>query len=443
MYRLLLAAILWIGFNTNLTAFSTENAAPSFKGEFHSVTTSPGDGTYSLLRRYKLLYDNCNLQKFHEINNLSKDEALKADTEYKLPIMLYTYNGTSIRTTLKMDDLQKAIRIKVYNEEVRKAKLRSQNFIESKILWVPYSELHCGEKNKSTEITTPKIKIDDTVSSSSTSTDKTSTITPEETKPIETKTETKKVISKSSGKTMTIPLFGKKNEKVEIKSNELKNQVYYIVSGHGGPDPGARCTDCDEVLCEDEYAYDVSLRLARNLMEQGATVHVIIQDDDGIREDRILKCDTDEKCLGKLKIPRNQKLRLLQRVTAINDLYKVYEKRGITNQKTISIHIDSNSKNKKMDAYFCYYKNSKSGKKLANNMMDTFAAKYDMYQKDRGYKGRISARNFYVLKNTAAPAVLVELANIKNVNNQKRFIIPGNRQLLADWLYEGVSQVEL
>ena len=37
---------------------------------------------------------------------------------------------------------------------------------------------------------------------------------------------------------------------------------------------------------EDEYAYDVALRLARNLMQEGAEVRIIIQDaKDGIRED--------------------------------------------------------------------------------------------------------------------------------------------------------------
>jgi len=439
MHRLLLIALIVIGHFSLATA--DDNNLNPLKGKFHSVSTIPGDGTYSLLRRYKLLTDACNLEKFYEINGLKKNQALIVDKEYKLPIMLYTYNGTSIRSTLSIDDLQQAIRIKIYNEEVRKAKLRSQNFIESKILWVPYGELHCSSTNKirqSEKVETPpsleplktevKEKEQDVIKE----------------KPVElgkiSATIKKKV---ANAKVLNTPLFGKKHGKTSIKSAELKNEVYYIVSGHGGPDPGARCTDCSEILCEDEYAYDVGLRLAKNLMERGATVHVIIQDTDGIREDEVLKCDRDETCLGKLKIPRNQKLRLLQRTTAINDLYKVYKKRGIKTQKTISLHIDSNVKKKKMDAYFCYYKNSDTSKKLATNMKNTFEAKYAYYQKDRGYHGKISPRNFYILKNTAAPAVLVELANIKNSNNQKRFTEPSNRQLLADWLYEGLTDRKL
>lgn len=436
MIRLILAAFLCLGLSSFAHAENLNNNDNPLKGEFHSVTTLPGDGTFSLLRRYHLLDQVCNIGKFYEINNLKKNEALKVNTKYKLPIMLYSYNGKSIRSTLNIDDLQKAIRIKVYNEEVRKAKLRSKNFIESKILWVPYGEIHCEDDKIIKEETASANKAPKPIATETEST-LTETITEDL-----AKKEPKKEVEKTAavtGKVIKSDLFGAKYSTISVQSEELKNQVYYIVSGHGGPDPGAQCTDCAHVLCEDEYAYDVGLRLAKNLMERGATVHMIIQDDEGIREEKYLECDTDELCLGKLKIPRNQKLRLLQRATAINDLYKVYSKRGIKHQKTISIHIDSNSKNKKMDAYFCYYKNSKVSKKMASNLMNTFAAKYDKYQKDRGYTGRISARNFYILKNTHAPAVLVELANIKNENNQKRFIIPENRQLLADWLYEGLT----
>jgi len=132
-------------------------------------------------------------------------------------------------------------------------------------------------------------------------------------------------------------------------------------------------------------------------------------------------------------------LRLLQRTTAINDLYTMYRKRGIKEQKMISIHIDSNTKDKKMDTYFCYFKASKRSKSLAENLQKTFKKKYKKYQKNRGYNGRISPRGFYILRNTMPEAVLVELANIKNKKNQKRFMRPSNRQLLADWLYEGMT----
>ena len=41
-------------------------------------------------------------------------------------------------------------------------------------------------------------------------------------------------------------------------------------------------------LHEDEYAYDIILRLARELLSRGAKVHIIIQDKkDGIRDGHV------------------------------------------------------------------------------------------------------------------------------------------------------------
>ena len=86
------------------------------------------------------------------------------------------------------------------------------------------------------------------------------------------------------------PLFGKELASYKVTSSELKGACFYLVSGHGGPDPGAIGRIGKIELHEDEYAYDIVLRLARNLMMKGAKVHIIIQDaKDGIRDDKYLK----------------------------------------------------------------------------------------------------------------------------------------------------------
>lgn len=65
--------------------------------------------------------------------------------------------------------------------------------------------------------------------------------------------------SSSSAKTINNPLFGKKYAEVPIESTVLKGAVYYLISGHGGPDPGAVGKRNGQTLAEDEYAYDVTL----------------------------------------------------------------------------------------------------------------------------------------------------------------------------------------
>ena len=72
------------------------------------------------------------------------------------------------------------------------------------------------------------------------------------------------------------PLFGKALANYRVTSSELKGACFYLVSGHGGPDPGAIGTMNGHQLHEDEYAYDITLRLARVLLEKGAKVHIII-----------------------------------------------------------------------------------------------------------------------------------------------------------------------
>ena len=62
-------------------------------------------------------------------------------------------------------------------------------------------------------------------------------------------------------------LFGKKLDDVQVISNRLQGACFYVVSGHGGPDPGAIGKIGKVELHEDEYAYDVALRLAGNLMQ--------------------------------------------------------------------------------------------------------------------------------------------------------------------------------
>ena len=77
-----------------------------------------------------------------------------------------------------------------------------------------------------------------------------------------------KAISRHSGtgKKLHIKIFGPKYSEVTVKSNVLQGAIYYLESGHGGPDPGAIGILNGHKLCEDEYAYDVTLRLARDLI---------------------------------------------------------------------------------------------------------------------------------------------------------------------------------
>ena len=179
-----------------------------------------------------------------------------------------------------------------------------------------------------------------------------------------------------------------------------------------------------------------ALRLARNLMQEGAEVHIIIQDaKDGIRDDSYLSNSKRETCMGDA-IPLNQVQRLQQRCNKINALYQK-DRKNYSYCRAIFIHVDSRSKGKQTDVFF-YHSNKKAvSKRLANNMKDTFESKYGKHQPNRGFSGTVSGRNLYVLSHTTPASVFVELGNIQNSFDQRRLVINSNRQALAKWLMEG------
>ena len=231
------------------------------------------------------------------------------------------------------------------------------------------------------------------------------------------------------------PLFGKALASYPITSRELAGATFYLVGGHGGPDPGAIGKYQGHDLHEDEYAYDIVLRLGRELLMRGAKVHFIIQDKkDGIRNEAILKNSKRETCMGK-EIPLDQVARLRQRSQKIDQLYK---KDKAAYKRAIFVHVDSRSQGKQTDVYFYHAPGSKQGKRLAERMRNTLESKYKRHQPGRGFKGTVSERNLYVLRNTQPAGVYLELGNIRNPRDQQRLVLENNRQALANWIAQAI-----
>ena len=369
----------------------------SAKGEnWVTSKAEKGDGIIVLLSKYDLFGYECNEKKFYKLNNLKPNSKLIIGKEYKLPILKYKYNGKSIRSTIKKNDWEKAIRIKTYNEILFDAGLRKTSFLKDMVLWVPYHELKCPNE---------KPKIVNTPNS--------------------------------------FPIFGPKYQKVKTISQKLKGKVFYIMGGHGGPDPGAIGKRGNHKLCEDEYGYDVALRLARHLIANGAVAHVILRDpNDGIRDEKFLNCDSDEIYLGKKKVLRSQIPRLKQRADIVNDLFLTYKKRGVSNRNQVAImlHIDSRNTRSRTDVFFYHAPNATESKKIATQLYNTFKAKYKKFQSTKKYKGTVSARDLYMLMNLKPRAVYLELANIRNTADQKRLILSENRDALAKWITDGLIE---
>ena len=376
------------------------------EAEYLKAPAVVGDGVFSLLRRYRLDQHSCNHDLFYQLNQQKKNAGLRIGRYYQMPIRVYQYDGTSIRSTIGRNDWELAKKIQQYNVDMHTDGRRSTDYRTDNILWVPHHLLTCD-----------KADIPAAVEAADRGDN----------------------LANAAGGSRIFPIFGNKYQHVPQESNSLAGRVFYIVSGHGGPDPGAIGKRSGKQLCEDEYAYDVALRLTRKLISHGATAYMIVRDpNDGIRDGKFLKCDYDEVVWGNEKIFRSQKARLTQRSSVINELYEKHRKQGITDQRVIAIHVDSRSQNTRTDLFFYYHPNSPQGKVLADRMYRVMKKKYEKYRANGQYSGTVTPRDLHMLRETKAPTVYIELGNIRNINDQKRIILQTNREALAKWMYEGI-----
>lgn len=434
--------ILW-----GVFAFAKNTPPPQIR--YLTTEIQKGEGTYALLRRYKLLDWSCSLDQFHKINKLKSGDHLSLGKKYNLPIEIKKFDGNSIRTSLDIKDYQLAKEIDIFNQNLVDQSLKKAMYQKDKELWVPIPIFHCKAsvaltKNTSNPKSMPASKEPDStqlVADEKLAPENTAVTSITETSIADKKLDSNDPEAKAtkvSNTVMNVSLFGSRYSNFEVKSEALKDQIFYIVPGHGGPDPGAIVKNYlgKYTLCEDEYAYDVSLRLAKKLMEEGATVHIIVQDkNDGIRDEKYLDCDEDEICATGCQIPISQKKRLRQGMSEVNSMYRKYKKKGFEKQWMISIHIDSRPEDDRQDVFFYYQNNSKVSQKQAKRMQGTFADKYKKYQ-ERDYNGSVSTRPLYVLRASDPEPIFIELANIRNEEDRKRILVPRNRQLLAEWMAE-------
>lgn len=356
------------------------------------TTAAKGDGVLTLLSKYRLDEYDCSLNQFYKINKLKKNTALKAGKSYFVPVETKKLNKKTIKESISCTDTQ-AEQIESYNRKMYVGGMRDNDYKDSKTLWVPYGILNCEPKF-------PKVSDE-----------------------------------------RTFAVLGKDDKTVKLKDKKLAGGVYYLIAGHGGPDPGAMGKENKKTLCEDEYSYDVTLRLGKNLMEHGATVVFVVKDpNDGIRGGEHLKPDSDEVTFNNDKMPVNQKARLTQRTDIINDLFPFYKKKGYTYQRVIEIHVDSRSKKERIDLFFYHHSSSVVGWQTANIMHNIMECRYAQCRKTGDYDGSVQARDLHTLRESKVPAVFVELGNIQNKADRRRIMLESNRRLLAEWLCEGLLE---
>ncbi|MEZ4386402.1 MAG: N-acetylmuramoyl-L-alanine amidase [Candidatus Krumholzibacteriia bacterium] len=338
-----------------------------------------GQSVADLLGRYAL--DGRQLSAFAQLNGLPRPDgtaALAAGRLYRLPVHIRPYAGPTIRQALSVS-AESAWRIGAYNRTLADRGLKPQPW-DDHVVWVPY-ELHEN------------------------------------------------------------PAFGRYYAQYEQVSDELRDCVFYLSPGHGGPDPGTSANREGERICEDEYAYDIALRLGRELARHGARVEMVLADE-GIRDTKFLTCDRDERFSDGTRISADQATRLQQRVDLVNRIDAGLDP-SMTHRRFLAIHIDFRAdRDRRVDFDLYHHASSEAGRRLAAILQATIERHYDARLGGRNFVGRIVGQtedaDFYVIRETRMPAVLLELANINNELDQLKFIVIDSRQRIAEWLCEGL-----
>ena len=231
------------------------------------------------------------------------------------------------------------------------------------------------------------------------------------------------------------------------KSQPLKGWRVVLDPGHGGRDPGAIVSNVDGVnrsvyVVEDEYVYDIALRLYRKLRFAGAQVELtVISPNHLIRENEpatvtfvheqneVYNSESANKKNDFSVRPASRNIN--QRVVIANRFFK-----GTRRGKTlfISLHAD-NSPNRPKGPLVIYQ--NRNGK--IDTRSRAFARVMQKTLDHPGVKAQIGGRNMAVLRGNEAHAeILVEIRNVHDKGEAWALRFHDKREPDADRIFQGV-----
>lgn len=190
-------------------------------------------------------------------------------------------------------------------------------------------------------------------------------------------------------------------------NNGLRGLRIAIDPGHGGIDNGATGTDTG--VHEDMLNLEISQLVAKKFMLAGSDVLLTrkSEDVDYSGEGNTLK-----------RKDMNSRSRL---ITAQNA------------EVVVSIHMNKYPNRKLSGAQVFYEQGSDEGIKLAQSIQDCLNA-------DMGYSKKFLAKagDYFILKVSKCPSVIVECGFLSNHDDEKKLLDPAYREKLADCIYKGI-----
>ncbi|APR65300.1 LysM peptidoglycan-binding domain-containing protein [Borrelia anserina] len=209
-----------------------------------------------------------------------------------------------------------------------------------------------------------------------------------------------------------------------IKNNNLENKLVIIDPGHGGLDPGAIVKARDGLnneifVVEDEYVYDIALRLYVYLKEYGANVELTILSPDHLIRDSVSANNTfvnvkneiyNDYDLNKTDTVdswiNGTQEGLRKRLAVVNKFVNKYKSIKAKDVLYISLHSDNSVGAPRCMGFYYQSENGKGFDAHSKNMIEKMT---------EGFKRTpyIKGQNLYMLKNNFVKTkLLVEVRNL-------------------------------
>lgn len=212
-----------------------------------------------------------------------------------------------------------------------------------------------------------------------------------------------------------------KNEfvKLNLKSDKLKNAVYYLISENN--------------LGDNKFTDDITLNLARQLLINGARVYLIVGGGDDstpiVSKETATESDVIEE--DKIMMKKTQSY-----VEVINKRYLKYSTKY---QRLLVVRSNGLTSRQNLDVSIFHHDKSEEGQKFAENIEEVFLA--------NGIKSRsfdehtdvfADKNNLFLAKNILAPITIVEIGDFRSDHNQKKISVRSDKKALAKWLTSGL-----
>ena len=207
-----------------------------------------------------------------------------------------------------------------------------------------------------------------------------------------------------------------KNSKLINVLNDRFNNKIVIDPGHGGIDGG---TGDKEGLLEKDINLDISLKLRRELEEEGFRVIMTRDKDISLEEFSDINSSRYRRDLNARKTIINENNPLM----------------------FISIHVNSSKKSTARGVKVYYYPTSTEGKRLAESICKSVDINvYQNFLRDNSMKAEVIPENYYVLRESESTGVLVETGFITNLEDKKLLTDEEYQKKVAFAIKEGIKE---